>query len=74
MAITLTINGQRRAVDADPGTPLLWVLRDHLSMTGTKFGCGVGQCGACTVHVDQEAVRSCQFPLLAAGGKQITTI
>jgi isoquinoline 1-oxidoreductase alpha subunit len=74
MAIQLTINGRKQTVEVDPATPLLWVLRDHLGMTGTKFGCGLAQCGACTVHVDQLAIRSCQFPLEAAAGKQITTI
>ena len=74
MTIQFTVNGQRKAVDADPTTPLLWVLRDHLGMTGTKFGCGLAQCGACTVHVDQTAVRSCQYPAQAAAGKKITTI
>lgn len=74
MTLELTINGQRKSVDADSATPLLWVLRDHLGMTGTKFGCGIAQCGACTVHVDKVAVRSCQFPLQAAANKQITTI
>jgi isoquinoline 1-oxidoreductase alpha subunit len=74
MAPTLNINGQAHAVDADPETPLLWVLRDHLGMTGTKFGCGVAQCGACTVHVDGIAVRSCQLPLRDASGTEITTI
>ncbi len=74
VAINLNINGQRQSVDADPATPLLWVLRDHLGMTGTKFGCGIAQCGACTVHIDQVAVRSCQTPLQAAANKQITTI
>ena len=74
MAIDLNINGERKSVDADPTTPLLWVLRDHLAMTGTKFGCGIAQCGACTVHIDQMAVRSCQYPVQAAVNKQITTI
>ncbi len=74
MAIDLNINGQRKSVDADPSTPLLWVLRDNLGMTGTKFGCGIAQCGACTVHIDNVAVRSCQLPLQAAANKQITTI
>lgn len=74
MAIELNVNGQRESVDADPATPLLWALRDHLGMTGTKFGCGIAQCGACTVHIDQVAVRSCQYPLQAAANKQITTI
>ena len=74
MAFNLTINGQRQSVDADGTTPLLWVLRDNLGMTGTKYGCGIAQCGACTVHVDGVAVRSCQLPLQAAVNKQITTI
>ena len=74
MAIELRINGQRQSVDADPTTPLLWVLRDNLGMTGTKFGCGIAQCGACTVHIDGVATRSCQFPLQAAANKNITTI
>ncbi|KXS32586.1 MAG: Aerobic-type carbon monoxide dehydrogenase, small subunit CoxS-like protein [Candidatus Gallionella acididurans] len=72
--ITLNINGKATEVDADPNTPLLWVLRDHLQMTGTKYGCGIAQCGACTVHLDGSAVRSCQTPVSAAGGKQVTTI
>ena len=62
MAITLKINGQDQEIDAAPGTPLLWVLRDHLKMTGTKFGCGVAQCGACTVHIDGTPTRSCVLP------------
>jgi isoquinoline 1-oxidoreductase alpha subunit len=70
----LMINGKTHSVDADPDMPLLWVLRDHLSMTGTKFGCGVAQCGACTVHIDGQPVRSCQTPLSAAEGLKITTI
>ena len=74
MAISLTVNGKTVEVDADPETPLLWALRDHLEMTGTKFGCGIAQCGACTVHIDGVATRSCQFPLEAAVGSQITTI
>ena len=74
MAIELRINGQRQSVDADPATPLLWVIRDNLGMTGTKFGCGIAQCGACTVHIDGVATRSCQFPLQAAANKNITTI
>src|SRR4030081_97171 len=72
--ITITVNGQRHDVDAAPDTPLLWVLRDHLGLTGTKFGCGIAFCGACTVHVDGRAVRSCSFPLSAAVGHAITTI
>src|ERR1700743_1088489 len=74
MAITLTINGQPHSVDVDPSTPLLWVLRDHLGMTGTKFGCGIAQCGACTVHVDGMATRSCQVPLERVAGAEIKTI
>ena len=75
MAVSLTVNGKAVEVDADPQTPLLWALRDHLGMTGTKFGCGIAQCGACTVHIDGVATRSCQVPLSAvASGKKITTI
>ena len=70
----LNVNGQWESVNADPATPLLWVLRDHLRLTGTKYGCGVALCGACTVHVDGTAVRSCSFPLGAAQGRRITTI
>lgn len=72
--ITLDINGQARSVDADPSTPLLWVLRDTLGLTGTKFGCGMALCGACTVHVDGRPVRSCSTPASLAAGKKITTI
>jgi isoquinoline 1-oxidoreductase alpha subunit len=71
---SLTVNGQSHTVDADPDTPLLWVLRDHIGLTGTKYGCGIAQCGACTVHMDGMAVRSCSVPLSLADGKQITTI
>jgi len=74
MALTLKINGQVHSVDAAPDTPLLWVLRDHLGMTGTKFGCGIAQCGACTVHIDGTAARSCQVSLESAAGAEITTI
>jgi isoquinoline 1-oxidoreductase alpha subunit len=74
MAFTLTINGQKHDVDADPATPLLWVLRDHLKMTGTKYGCGISQCGACTVHVDGQATRSCSIPAAKVVGASITTI
>ena len=70
----LTINGQTREADVDPDTPLLWVLRDTFGLTGTKFGCGIAQCGACTVHVDGVATRSCSLPVSEASGKQITTI
>jgi len=72
--ISLVVNGTSHSVDADPDTPLLWVLRDNLSLTGTKFGCGIGQCGACTVHLDGHAVRSCQTPIAAVGSKHVTTI
>jgi isoquinoline 1-oxidoreductase alpha subunit len=70
----LTVNGQSHTVDTDPDTPLLWVLRDHIGLTGTKYGCGIAQCGACTVHMDGMAVRSCSVPISLADGKQITTI
>ena len=71
---TLLINGKSRTVDADPDTPLLWVIRERLQMTGTKFGCGAAQCGACTVHLDGAPVRSCQTTVAQAAGKKITTI
>ena len=71
---TFTINGRAVTVDAEPDTPLLWVIREHLQMTGTKFGCGAGLCGACTVHLDGVAVRSCQTAAADAVGKKITTI
>ena len=74
MAFKLNINGADMEVDAAPETPLLWALRDHLGMTGTKFGCGIAQCGACTVHIDGVATRSCQFPVEAAVDVKITTI
>jgi isoquinoline 1-oxidoreductase alpha subunit len=70
----LAINGVVHEVDVDPNTPLLWVIREWVGLTGTKYGCGIAQCGACTVHVDGAAVRSCAFPARAAEGKQITTI
>jgi isoquinoline 1-oxidoreductase alpha subunit len=73
-AVSLFINGKRRTVDADPAMPLLWVLRDVVGLTGTKFGCGIAQCGACTVHLDGAPVRSCSVPLSAAAGKRVTTI
>src|SRR4051812_3058840 len=72
--LTLDVNGKQRSVDAEPDTPLLWVLRDTLGLTGTKFGCGVGQCGACTVHLDGIATRACTTPLSASTGRRITTI
>ena len=71
---SLTLNGQAQRCTADPNTPLLWVLRDELGLTGTKFGCGMAQCGACTVHLDGAPVRSCSVPLSTAAGKQVTTI
>jgi isoquinoline 1-oxidoreductase subunit alpha len=72
--LTLTVNGRARIVNVDPDTPLLWVLRDELSLTGTKYGCGEGQCGACTVHVDGAAVRSCVTPVSSVARQKITTI
>jgi isoquinoline 1-oxidoreductase alpha subunit len=69
-----TLNGKAQEVDVDPGTPLLWVLREQVGLTGTKYGCGIAQCGACTVHIDGEAVRSCSLPASEAEGKQVTTI
>ncbi len=74
MAIKLTLNGRTANVDATPDTPLLWVLRDHLGLCGAKYGCGIGQCGACTVHVGGNAVRSCVTPLSAVGTQSVTTI
>ncbi len=72
--IGLTINGKSHKVDADPTTPLLWVLREQAGLTGTKYGCGIAQCGACTVHLDGAAVRSCSIPVAAAAGRRVTTI
>jgi len=72
--VSLTINGKKRDVDVSPDSPILWALRDSLHLTGTKFGCGIAQCGACTVHVDGQPVRSCSTPVSAAVGKKITTI
>src|SRR5262244_4433486 len=72
--IAVIINDKPQHLEADPDTPLLWVLRDHLNMTGTKYGCGMSLCGACTVHVNGQATRSCQTPLSSAAGKRITTI
>src|SRR6266566_7226702 len=74
MAIDLTVNGVRHSLDVAPETPLLWVIRDHLRLTGTKFSCGIAQCGACTVHIDDRPVRSCSVPVSAAAGKKVTTI
>ena len=74
MAIDLTVNGVRHSVDVAPDTPLLWVIRDHLGLTGTKFSCGIAQCGACTLHIDGRPVRSCSVPVSAAAGKAVTTI
>jgi isoquinoline 1-oxidoreductase alpha subunit len=73
-AVSVTINGKAATVNVDPSTPLLWVLRENLQLTGTKFGCGIAQCGACTVHVNGEATRSCVTPLSAVAGKSVTTI
>ncbi len=73
-AFTLTVNGQNRTVDVSPDTPLLWVLRDTLGLTGTKYGCGAGVCSACTVHIDGEPTRSCRTTINAAIGKRVTTI
>ncbi len=72
--ITLLVNGEKQVVKASPDTPLLWVLRDDLGLTGTKYGCGMALCGACTVHIDGEAVRSCVIPVSSLAGKKITTI
>jgi isoquinoline 1-oxidoreductase alpha subunit len=75
MAIfNLKINGIQQRVDVDPDTPLLWVLRDHLNLTGTKFGCGIAQCGSCTIHLDGVAVRSCRLPVSEVGNQPVTTI
>ncbi|WP_144184084.1 (2Fe-2S)-binding protein [Elioraea rosea] len=72
--VDVSINGQSRRLDADPDMPLLWALRDLLDLTGTKYGCGIAQCGACTVHVDGEPVRACVTPLSAVAGRKVTTI
>jgi aerobic-type carbon monoxide dehydrogenase small subunit (CoxS/CutS family) len=74
MAITLNINGKAHSVDIEPETPLLWVLRDNLGLTGTKYGCGIAACGACTIHIDGQPTRSCQTAVSSAAGRQITTI
>jgi isoquinoline 1-oxidoreductase subunit alpha len=73
-SIKIQVNGQARSLEVDPSTPLLWVLRDHLGITGVKFGCGIAMCGACTVHLNGSAIRSCRVPIQAAAGAQITTI
>lgn len=75
MAIfNLNINGEQRQVDVDPGTPILWVLREHLNLVGTKYGCGVAMCGACTIHLNGTAVRACSVPVSAVGNQTVTTI
>jgi len=72
--VLLEINGKKYEVEVSPDVPLLWVIREHLKLTGTKFGCGIGACGSCTVHIDGKAARSCQTPVASAAGKKITTI
>ncbi len=74
MAVQIDVNGTKLSADVEPDVPLLWVLRDVLGMTGTKFGCGIAQCGACTVHIDGNPVRSCLLPVGAVGGRAVTTI
>ena len=74
MPVSLSVNGQRRDADVDPNTPLLWVIREDLGLTGTKYGCGIAQCGACTVHVEGEPLRSCAAPVSTVAGKRVTTI
>ncbi|HCL71565.1 MAG TPA: (2Fe-2S)-binding protein, partial [Gammaproteobacteria bacterium] len=74
MSTSLWINGEQQTVDVDPSKPLLWVLREQLALTGTKFGCGIAQCGACTVHIDGQAMRSCVTPISRVEGRQVTTI
>ena len=73
-SFTLNINGQSRQVEVDPATPMLWVLRDHLDLVGTKYGCGISQCGACTIHLNGIAMRSCMLPVSQVGNQNITTI
>jgi isoquinoline 1-oxidoreductase alpha subunit len=73
-SVAFSVNGESVRVEVTPGTPLLWVIREHLKLTGTKFGCGGGFCGACTVHLDGAAIRSCQTPVEKAGGRKVTTI
>ena len=72
--LTLTVNGERREIDVDPATPLLWAIREQLKLTGTKFGCGMAQCGACTVHLNGKAIRSCVTPIGSVAGQDVTTI
>lgn len=74
MPMKISVNGQTHSLDIDPDTPLLWVIRDHLELTGTKYGCGMAQCGACTVHLDGQAIRSCVTPAAAAEGRAVNTI
>jgi isoquinoline 1-oxidoreductase subunit alpha len=74
MAVKFTVNGQSRELDVDPGMPLLWAIRDHLELSGTKFGCGMALCGACTVHIDGQPMRSCVTPVSAVEGRSVTTI
>ena len=74
MPVSLNVNGRSHEVDVDPATPLLWVIRDDLGLTGTKYGCGIAQCGACTVHADGETLRSCSAPVSAMSGRKVTTI
>ena len=74
MQFTLNVNGKTEAVDVEPETPLLWVLRDNIGLTGTKYGCGIARCGACTIHIDGQPMKACQLPASAAAGKRITTI
>ena len=74
MAVTLTVNEESRELDVDPQMPLLWAIRDHLKLTGTKFGCGMALCGACTVHLDGQPIRSCVTPVAAVAGRKLTTI
>ena len=74
MAVTITVNGQERSLDVEPDTPLLWAIRDTLGLTGTKFGCGIAECGACTVHLNGRAVRSCTLPIAMAASGVVTTI
>ena len=74
MSLTLSVNGTRHTLDVEPDTPLLWVIRDSLGLTGTKYGCGIALCGACTVHIDGKAVRSCRTPVSSVGEREVTTI